>query len=43
MTIEAHFAYYLAQGMPKKEAVKAVARDRDLPKNEVYQVVMVKE
>ncbi len=43
MTLDAHFAYYLAQGLSKKDAVKAVARDRDLPKNEVYQAVMVKE
>ncbi len=43
MTLEAHFAYYLAQGLSKKDAVKAVARDRDLAKNEVYQAVMIKE
>jgi 16S rRNA C1402 (ribose-2'-O) methylase RsmI len=28
------------QGMTKKDAIKAAARDRGVPKNEVYQQVL---
>lgn len=34
--VEEHLAHYLAQGMSRMEAVKAVARDRGVPKNEIY-------
>ena len=39
MTISAHVDYYVAQGMKKMDAIKTVAKDRDLPKNEVYKEV----
>ena len=40
MTIPDHVAHYVAQGMTKKDAVKAAAKDRGVPKNEVYQAVI---
>ncbi len=36
MDIPEHITHYLAEGMDKMSAVKAVAKDRHLPKNEVY-------
>ncbi|OGO79104.1 MAG: 16S rRNA (cytidine(1402)-2'-O)-methyltransferase [Clostridiales bacterium GWB2_37_7] len=36
ITIEQHLLMYIEQGMDKKEAVKKVAEDRNLPKKEVY-------
>lgn len=36
MTILEHINYYTAQGIDKKEAIKKVAHDRDIPKREVY-------
>ncbi len=38
MTIEEHLNHYINQGIDKKEAVKLVAKDRGLPKREVYDV-----
>lgn len=38
MSIEEHLSHYLNQGIDKKEAVKQVAKDRGLPKREVYDV-----
>ena len=40
MTIPDHVAHYMAQGMTKKDAIKAAAKDRGVPKNEVYQAVL---
>ncbi len=40
MTVPAHVAHYVATGMSKKDAIKAAARDRGVPKNEVYQQVL---
>lgn len=37
LSVEEHIAHYIASGMDKKEAVKQVAKDRGMPKNEVYQ------
>lgn len=39
MTVEEHMRHYLAQGMDKKEAMKQVARDRGVPKREIYRAV----
>ena len=39
MTILEHVDYYISQGMKKMDAIKAVAKDRDLPKNEIYKEV----
>jgi 16S rRNA (cytidine1402-2'-O)-methyltransferase len=36
MDIPAQLRQYIGEGMDKKEAVKRVARERDLPKSEVY-------
>ena len=40
LDIPAHVAYYVARGMTKKDAIKEAARDRGLPKNDVYQAVI---
>ncbi|MBR2024414.1 MAG: 16S rRNA (cytidine(1402)-2'-O)-methyltransferase [Clostridia bacterium] len=39
MSILEHVDYYVNQGMKKMDAIKSVAKDRDLPKNEVYKEV----
>lgn len=39
MTIEAHFEHYIALGYTKMDAIKAVAKDRGVPKNEIYKIV----
>ncbi len=36
LTIEEHIKMYMNQNLSKKEAIKKVAKDRELPKNEVY-------
>lgn len=38
MTIEEHLKHYISSGMDKKEATKQVAKDRGIPKREVYEV-----
>ncbi len=43
MTLEEHIDYYVERGFNKKEAVKKCAEDRNLPKREVYNLVMVKD
>ena len=40
LSVREHVQYYLNQGLEKKEAIKAVARDRGVQKNEVYQSVL---
>lgn len=40
MSIPDHVAHYVEQGMTKKDAIKAAAKDRGVPKNEVYQTVI---
>ncbi len=42
LTVEQHLAYYLDGGMSKNEAVKAVAKDRNVPKNEIYKLTINK-
>ena len=39
LSIEAHVEHYVNEGMKKMDAIKAVAKDRGLPKNEVYKIV----
>ncbi|MBQ3589743.1 MAG: 16S rRNA (cytidine(1402)-2'-O)-methyltransferase [Clostridia bacterium] len=39
MSVNEHVEYYISQGMKKMDAIKAVARDRDVPKNEIYKEV----
>jgi 16S rRNA (cytidine1402-2'-O)-methyltransferase len=36
LTIEEHIRMYMEQGIDKKDAVKRTAKDRNLPKSEVY-------
>ena len=40
MTIEEHMDIYLKQGMDKKEAMKAVAKDRGVSKRDIYQALL---
>ena len=40
MTIPEHVAHYMDSGMAKKDAIKAAAKDRGVPKNEIYQQVL---
>ena len=37
LTLEEHYAFYEKQGLPKKEIIKKVAKDRNVNKNEIYQ------
>ena len=39
MSIEEHVAYYENQGIDHKEALKKVAKDRGVPKSEIYNIV----
>ncbi|HZK34062.1 MAG TPA: 16S rRNA (cytidine(1402)-2'-O)-methyltransferase [Bacillota bacterium] len=38
ISIEEHILRYIKSGFTKKEAIKLTARDRDIPKSEVYKV-----
>ena len=40
LTVEAHLDYYLKGGMPKNQAIKAVAQDRNVSKNEIYKYTL---
>lgn len=40
MTIEEHMEVYLSRGMDKKEAMKAVAKDRGVSKRDIYQALL---
>ena len=40
LSVEDHIRAYMAEGLSKKEAVKRVAADRDLPKNEIYRMAL---
>ena len=40
LTVKEHLDKYLSGGMDKKEAVKRVAKERGVPKNEVYQLTV---
>ena len=39
-SIEEQYAYYEAQGMGKKEIIKQIAKERKVPKNEIYQLFL---
>lgn len=43
MTIQAHMAIYEQQGIDRKSAMKRVAKDRGIPKREVYQALLDEE
>lgn len=36
LSLEEHYSYYEKQGLDKKEIVKRMAKDRGVPKNEIY-------
>ncbi len=36
LSVSEHLDYYIRDGMSKSDAIKAVAKDRNLPKNEIY-------
>jgi 16S rRNA (cytidine1402-2'-O)-methyltransferase len=36
LSVEQHVDYYMSSGMSKKDAIKAVAKDRGVPKNDIY-------
>lgn len=40
MTVQEHLAHYLALGLERMAAIKAVAKDRGVPKNEIYKQVI---
>ena len=40
LTISEHMEKYLSQGLNKKEAMKQVAKDRGVPKREIYQQLL---
>ncbi len=40
LEIPAHVEHYISSGMSKMDAIKQAAKDRGLPKNEVYQAVL---
>lgn len=40
MSIEEHMAYYEKDGMEQKDAMKQVAKDRGVPKREIYQYLL---
>ena len=40
LTIMQHMEQYLAEGMDKKEAMKQVAKDRGVPKRDIYQSLL---
>ena len=40
LSVAEHLDYYMQGGMSKSEAVKAVAKDRNVPKNEIYKMTI---
>ena len=42
MTIDDHMKMYLEKGMDKKEAMKAVAKDRGVSKRNIYDALLEK-
>ena len=43
LTVAEHLDYYLNVGMGKNDAIKAVAKDRNLPKNDVYKLTLTEK
>lgn len=39
MSIEEHVEHYISEGMSKMDAIKKVAKDRGVPKSEIYDIV----
>lgn len=38
MTEQEHFEYYKKQGLDDKQIIKQIAKDRNVPKNEIYKI-----
>ena len=38
MSIEEHYKYYEELGLEKKEIIKKIAKDRKVPKNQIYKL-----
>lgn len=43
LSVQSHVQHYIDSGMSKMDAIKKTAKDRGVHKNEIYQVVAVKE
>ena len=43
ITVSGHLEMYLAEGMDRKEAMKAVAKDRGVSKREIYSALLDEE
>ncbi len=39
LSIEKHYEHYVNQGLTKSDAIKQVAKDRNVPKNEIYKII----
>ena len=37
MSLQEHYMFYEKLGLEKKEIIKQIAKDRNVPKNEIYQ------
>lgn len=42
MTIEEQYVFYQEQGLEKKEIIKIIAKNKKVPKNEIYQIFLEK-
>lgn len=40
LTVKEHLLHYMSGGMPKKDAVKQVAKDRNTAKSEIYKIAL---
>ncbi len=40
MDVSAHLSHYISSGLSKMDAIKQVARDRGVPKNQIYQLTV---
>ena len=40
LTEKEHLLHYISGGMDKKDAVKQVAKDRGVPKSEIYKIAL---
>lgn len=40
LSVEEHLSHYISGGIDKKEAIKLVAKDRGVPKSEIYKIAL---
>ena len=43
LSVDEHMQHYLYEGMDRKDAMKQVAKDRGVPKREIYQQLLNKD